>query len=517
MSRIRIVQGTITKTTGGDYNIYSDGNIVYSSGKVITETSDVGITYGEPKDAPKITEGKDFDITFELDKNEKSVVPFGILDFKDNPENPFFSFKYTLKDSNVDFLNFKITDENNEIIYQMGYLKPIIIQAQKKPLILFEAKKPTEGPLISKTWNYQQIFEPYVLSEPDYTKTGEYNLNWDGFDNNEVYDSTRFAGKKLKAQITATKENKVKTKEIEFEVSYQEVNWVDVKIDRKAKRIDVTLRVDLQDGGATGLDCNTFVAEDESSYETFTPTTKTEDPFKGSEITICDWDKVPPDAIAKWGEQPIKTRTKSFDDLKNLTIGGVNYHWGRNVNHASAKDVKIFGDSYNLFMNSIVTKDNAIGALKLIYNTNGNWARSGNPGTIKDPLTAAGNVFSRQAICYNIGYIYSLDWYEFYKKNNWGYREELKENIEFKETSAHEIGHEILKKYGGTIYSYGHKGTVNPILQNENSKAVPHPKNGEIDLMPYYTDWLDYSQRNRIAASERDALSLIWLTKIVIK
>ena len=35
--------------------------------------------------------------------------------------------------------------------------------------------------------------------------------------------------------------------------------------------------------------------------------------------------------------------------------------------------------------------------------------------------------------------------------------------------------------------------------------------------MPYYTDWLDYSQRNRIAASERDALSLIWLTKIVIK
>ncbi|MEA9412106.1 hypothetical protein [Flavobacterium sp. PL02] len=52
MSRIRIVGGTITKTTVGDHNIYSEGNIVYNSGKAITETSDVGISYGEPKDAP---------------------------------------------------------------------------------------------------------------------------------------------------------------------------------------------------------------------------------------------------------------------------------------------------------------------------------------------------------------------------------------------------------------------------------------------------------------------------------
>ncbi|KFF09750.1 HET-C-related protein [Flavobacterium hydatis] len=53
MSRIRIVGGTITKTTVGDHNIYSDGNIVYNSGKAITETSDVGISYGEPKNPPK--------------------------------------------------------------------------------------------------------------------------------------------------------------------------------------------------------------------------------------------------------------------------------------------------------------------------------------------------------------------------------------------------------------------------------------------------------------------------------
>lgn len=54
MSRIRIVQGTITKTTAGDHNIYTDGSIVYNSGTTVTQTSDIGINYGdEPKDAPK--------------------------------------------------------------------------------------------------------------------------------------------------------------------------------------------------------------------------------------------------------------------------------------------------------------------------------------------------------------------------------------------------------------------------------------------------------------------------------
>ncbi|WP_159283874.1 hypothetical protein [Tenacibaculum maritimum] len=36
------------------------------------------------------------------------------------------------------------------------------------------------------------------------------------------------------------------------------------------------------------------------------------------------------------------------------------------------------------------------------------------------------------------------------------------ENLEFMDTSAHEIGHTILKAYGGTFYSYGHKGSGLP-------------------------------------------------------
>lgn len=59
MSRIRIAEGKIIKTTGGAHHMYSEGNIVFNSGKTITEVGEEnGITYDEPKDAPILTKKK---------------------------------------------------------------------------------------------------------------------------------------------------------------------------------------------------------------------------------------------------------------------------------------------------------------------------------------------------------------------------------------------------------------------------------------------------------------------------
>ncbi|CAA0162410.1 hypothetical protein V2605_13615 [Tenacibaculum maritimum] len=85
------------------------------------------------------------------------------------------------------------------------------------------------------------------------------------------------------------------------------------------------------------------------------------------------------------------------------------------------------------------------------------------------------------------------------------------------DTSAHEIGHTILKAYGGTFYSYGHKGSVNTITQSESSNAKAYPKNGEMDMMPYYTDNPPLFDYNRFTAHEKDILSLLWLTKVELK
>lgn len=75
----------------------------------------------------------------------------------------------------------------------------------------------------------------------------------DGFDNNDIYDSTRFKNKRLKVKITAIKGKQKRTDEIEIKPKYNKVDWVDVRIDKSTKRIDATLRVNLHDGGARGL------------------------------------------------------------------------------------------------------------------------------------------------------------------------------------------------------------------------------------------------------------------------
>ncbi|OXG04389.1 uncharacterized protein DUF4280 [Flavobacterium araucananum] len=442
----------------------------------------------------------DFDVKFELDQTENTIVPFGILDFENKEENQFFRFKYTLEKNNIDKLYFEIIAENGEQLYAYTCLKPVIIQNENKEHF-FKTEKTSQIPMASAEATIgSPDFEPV-----DYTTMGSYTISWDGFDNDDIYDSTRFNGKEITARITAIKDNIPKTIAVDFSTKYNEVKWTDVKIDKKTKRIDVTLRVNLTDGGAQGLECNTFKIGEEISSETFTSNEL--DPFKDIVAKICPWDKIPEDIITP--DKPIiKKRTRSFKELEKLAIEGLNYHWGRNRNHNEGKNVKINKVDFEVFINSINTNQNSIGGIKLIYNTNGNWLRSGNPDTIEDPMSAVGNLVSRKAICYNIAYI---------KNERWDYYEEESEDCDFMFTSAHEIGHTILKAYGGTIHSYGHKGSVNPYTQNKNENAVIFPLNGEIDIMPYYINRLNIDSFNKYIAVEKDVLSFIWLTKIKLK
>ncbi|MFK7050631.1 hypothetical protein FLACOL_01959 [Flavobacterium columnare] len=53
MSKITYVGGDYLEWTGGDYKMYAKGDITYNSNKAISITSDVGISFGEPKSPPK--------------------------------------------------------------------------------------------------------------------------------------------------------------------------------------------------------------------------------------------------------------------------------------------------------------------------------------------------------------------------------------------------------------------------------------------------------------------------------
>lgn len=510
MSYTSNIGGKFIVTAKGNINDFAQEDIIIDTNKTINIKGDEkGLSYNTPETFKNDSEN--FEVSLSINKKINTIVPLGILDFENNYENSFFIFDYSLKMTNLDSLNFQILDENGTQIYQMTNLAPIVVTAKRKPKLFMELKTapPPFDPLKpTKTFDFQKIIDNYLY--PDLTHTGNYCIFWDGFDNDEVYDSTRFDGKKLKAKITAKKGGTTKTQEVEFEVSRSEVDWVDVKIDKKTKRIDVNLRVNLTDGGANGLDCSTYNGGNEFSSEGFS--SNQPDPFRNVNVQICDWDKIPKTEIIV-GKPPITTRIKSFTDLEKLALDGLNYHWGRNKNHAVAKDVKIVSESYEVFVNSVNSKEKSMDDVDLVYNTNGKWMRSGNPGTATwNPVSWVGNAISREAICYNVGYIY-----EYFYKNKWGYQSEIEEDLEYKFTSAHEIGHEILKSYGGTAYSYGHKGSVNVVTQNMKIRAHAYPMSGEIDIMPYYPSSPPSKLYNRYIAAEKDVLSLIWLTKIQIK
>ncbi|MCG7503013.1 hypothetical protein MHM83_14170 [Tenacibaculum sp. Mcav3-52] len=391
-----------------------------------------------------------------------SFVPLGIADYSGNSERGFVQFTYQIADNNAKELTLQIRDGSS---------------------VIFEEK----------------------ITDANKLKQGEHIWKWDGFDSGGILDTaklTQYENLNLYT-IGVDNSNNYSRKKLDFSMRYDEVRWVDVKIDKNSKRIDVTLRVNLKDGGAKGIEC----------YEKdIDPDPKLRVPMK-----VCPWDKIPEEDLIA-GKSPLTTRTRSFEDLERLALNGINYHWGRNREHYIAKDVDINGEKYEVYVNAINTTEKTMDDVSLIFNTNGDWMRSGNPGTVEDPISFVGNIVSREAVCYNVGYIY-----EYFYVDSWDYQTSINEDNEFKETSAHEIGHTILKAYGGTFYSYGHKGSVNTITQKQKSSAPVYPVSGEVDIMPYLKKNKYGGKRRqpniykRLVASEKDVLSLLWLTKLKLK
>ncbi|WP_407480997.1 hypothetical protein [Elizabethkingia meningoseptica] len=538
MSRTRIVKGIYNKITKGSHNMFAEEDIVSSAFKEVKQKGGDGISFNAPGRLENTT-SDDFKISFSIKKDGhyKTVVPLGILNAKGGYENPFFAFNFSLSQSNVDSLKFEVFDEEGKSIYSMTNLPEVVVRAVKHQNLLenIEKKKPQFDPLKPvNMWEWKPVFIPFNVPPSDYTKIGSYIILWDGFDDNDIYDSTRFNNKNLKVKITATKGNKQKSLEIEFSTVYEKIKWVDVKIDKKNKKINTTIRVDLRDGGAEGLDCTSYIT--------------------GGRInphweTKCPWQAIPNDVLAYYKQQPIKTRTKNYEELKKIALEGLKKYWSRSSSNGLkvGQSANISGKLYEINVNPVDSKKNAMNSLPLIYNTNKDWMRSGNPGGSYDDDNLDDNVMNAfpdmgviQRLSYNAGYIHH-NWKNDARKG-WRFHTELDNNkaydaiSEFKETAAHELGHELLQAYSGTTYSWQHKGSsyylpqdTKPTKGNEttkdklthfnimNSYGENYPQQGEIDIMKYYNNEPNPKDHLRLVAAEKDVLGLIWLTKIKIK
>ncbi len=481
---LKIAGGKYIETAGRIIDHAYEGSITHNSAEDIKIISGTKITFGdyEPIE-PKLLKSLEFKLRVKL-VGEKTFVPLGIPSFDRKKENKKIAFEVEVIKSSVDAIKMEIL-HNGKVIRSH----------------LFKGKY----------------------------SVGKHKFRWRGFDDNGIYDSTIFTTGKLRAKVTGYLDRKINSRTTdEFSFEYKEVNWVDVKIDENTKRIDVTLRVNLRDGGTTGIDC----------YEKdIDPDPKIRVPVK-----ICPWEKIPKKVLKHYGKTPIKTRTKSFEELEQLALEGINYHWGRNRNHFIAKNVDINGELYEVFVNAVNTTKNAMDDIDLLYNTNTFWGRSNNPGCISGFKSFIANLAQyipyvplNETIFYNVGYVNNVYKAEahFLFKNDWFYIEGTslyKDGIskldkEFGYTSAHEIGHNILRAYsegdgGSADYSYKHKGSSGYSDTKPTSEGgFDYPIEGEIDLMKYYNKtpyFLDYDF-DRIIAEDKDVLGLIWLTKMEIK
>jgi hypothetical protein len=343
------------------------------------------------------------------------------------------------------------------------------IEVEQNQLDFLEIEITTSA---GRVW-YQELNEPY-------RNVGKHPWNWGGYNDARILDTKVLKDPTLKLELRATRCGVQKKKLIEFDNEPAECDWVDVKIDGNTKSVEVELRVNLKEGGVDGVD-------EYPPAEIFT-----QPPHNAIPVTDS--------------RRQVHIRKRSIGNLVYLALAGLGKYWSRDASNGLSVGT---GDGYyKVTTKAISVADKAMDDIDLKYNTNRGWGRSSNPGTVTGILSLFGN-FVPERVIYNVG------WIQY--GNTWQYRTETDEDPEFSMTAAHEVGHEILNAFGGDVYSYGHRGTSNPVTQNPwdlGDGADMYTTTGEIDLMKYYHGYPPSDVYVRTVAHEVDVYSLIWLARV---
>lgn len=482
------------------------------------------------------------DVSIELPKIQVKILsidteyftPLGIQNpvNKDIKTSGLFSIKYEISGQKASSIRFSVYSKDDDLIgfESLASLEEVIITGKKA------GSKPNKKP------THSIKLENNILEE-EHLNIGTHAIRWDGFNDDGILDTSKLTGK-LRFQVSVVSSDGltkvgsalvVKTERVE-----PAAKWVEAVVTNTetVKKIDVSINVNLVDGGEKGLSCSTY------HYTTGgSPTVGAPGEYHSG--TVCDWDKIPASEI-KPNNLIIKSRTRSFEDLVSMVLDGMQTYWSRNGNRGNGITVNSVNFTVNTSAENTTKKPPySLDDIPLIFNTNNDWGRSGNPGgnyggIISGATKGLDYIIGGkiQQITYNVGYIYEIKYLE-----TWGYEETIDADLDFSETAAHEIGHEILQAFGGDVYSYQHKGSsyltqkIKPttppdkkwydhlpgmreyekykdLMKDVNGEYAP--TSGEQDLMKYYHDQgsKDY---NRIVAAEDDMKGLIWLTSIKIE
>ncbi|WP_262404399.1 hypothetical protein [Aggregatibacter actinomycetemcomitans] len=291
---------------------------------------------------------------------------------------------------------------------------------------------------------------------------GIYLWEWDGYID-EVLDTKRLKDETTYVRAvgvigSAFRDDAVQLLAQPFKECADPVDWLDVRVDRGAKTIDVEWRVAFDDGGVSGK---------------------------------------------------ANADTPSFEDLTKLALEGIKKHWGGQINTAKG--------SYAVKVNPVLATEKAAPSLTLQVEMGKSAPRSVNGscvcGVIGSIVSAVGKGEGGLIDSTRVWYLYG-HWRRL------GYGLDIIEN-DFSMTAAHEVGHSVLASYaykssGLNNYSWVHKGSSKGfdsffyrIPKSSKEKGFETKKG---DLMKYYAEY-DFNYKE-IKSVEYDIKSLIWLSKL---
>ena len=306
------------------------------------------------------------------------------------------------------------------------------------------------------------------------SKSGTFNkgdivtLEWDGFIGDIYASKALLAGVDLKVSATDLSSNTIASDIEKVVFKFKKQDWIDISIDRQAKRIVANLRVSISE-----LKWNALLPKVVSSQ-----------------------------AIQKYGsliKESEMHRHLTDNEVKRLVKQGVSRYWSRQHNTINSKrlDIDIDGEKFQVSTKCEITDRNSMPKMDIVFNTN------------RVPKRSRNWEASRMT-CYNVGHLL-LDVTNSNKKV-WRYWDKSKANQTFKRVFAHELGHEILLANGGQHYSKTHKGSSN-ILQAVNGTYTA--TGSEYDLMKYAKKNPD-DYYDKVVASEEDVLGLLAISQLTL-
>ncbi len=297
-----------------------------------------------------------------------------------------------------------------------------------------------------------------VYAEPN-TATllpiGEHIWQWDGYNQAGVLDTKVLKSPDLMLRLTAVRGGQRQIVELRLSNKAKEVDWVDSKIDRNARTVEVTVRPSFSDGGVKG------------SIPGLTPT--------------------------------------PYEQRESFAKAGIELHWSRNGTRAPGigNAISAARGAYQLTVIADLGNEPKAATFPLTENLTSDGGRSTSFGIFR-------------TIHHNLGWAYSS--FAKAKISNAELTARDYACEDFLYTAAHEFGHLILNSYGdgGLVphYSWTHKGS-STLMQNE-IEGTETPRSGEVDVMHYFMHHTVNSRDrwSRTVAAEEDAKGLIWLARV---